>query len=306
MPSLRARLVELVLPLLGIKKFFTEPDKLDRRIAKARTQAPVRPKAKWSKRFDIQEFSSRGFPVVTIEPKGGAQPGATHLLYLHGGGYVLDIAAVHWDSIFKLCERLGASATVPIYRLAPEAKATETLDAMRSLYAEVAERYGAKNVTVMGDSAGGGMTLALAQMLAADGAEMPASLVLYSPWLDATASGDGQKEIEPSDVMLGVSGLEACGQRYAGELPLDDPKVSPLVGSLEGLPPMAIFAGTHDILLVDARRLVEKLQTAGHPPHIYREYKSMFHVWMLFPIPEGKRALDETAAFISEQRKEAA
>ncbi len=154
MTSIRARLVKLALPLLGIKRFFSQPDKFDERIAKLRAAKPVRPRAKWHKRFDIREHASRGFPVVTLEPKGGAQPGAPHLLYLHGGGYVMDIAAVHWDAVADLCERLGASATVPLYPLAPEHKADETLEAMRSLYLELAERYGADHVTVMGDSAG--------------------------------------------------------------------------------------------------------------------------------------------------------
>lgn len=304
MPSLRARLVELALPLLGIKRFFSEPDKLDERIAKLRRQAPIRPRAKWHRRLEITEVTARGFPLVTISPKGGAKPGAPHLLYLHGGGYVMDIAAVHWDTVCRLCEDLGASASVPIYPLAPEVKATQTLAAMRNLYEELVQHYGASNITVMGDSAGGGMTLALAQVIAKDGGELPASLVLYSPWLDATASGDGQKAIESKDRMLAIVGLETCGRLYAGDLPLDDHRLSPLFGPLEGLPPMAIFAGTHDILVVDARRLAEKLDSSGMPDHRYHEYDKMFHVWMLLPIPEGKQALTETARFIREKHEE--
>jgi monoterpene epsilon-lactone hydrolase len=277
MPSLRARLVNLALPLLGIKSFFSEPALLDERIAKLRRKKRVRPRGKWHKRFDITEFTSRGFPVITIEPRGGAKPGAPHLFYL---------------------QELGASATVPIYPLAPELTAKQTLPAMRSLYGELAERYGAKNTTIMGDSAGGGMTLALAQQLAADGGDMPGCLVLFSPWLDATAKGDGQASIEPNDRMLAISGLEACGRRYAGDLELEDPRVSPLFGELDGLAPMAIFAGTSDILLVDARRLVEKLQALGVNNFLYREYKDMFHVWMLLPVPEGKKARAETIDFI--------
>ncbi|MBO6767492.1 MAG: alpha/beta hydrolase [Erythrobacter sp.] len=305
MASIRARLVNFALPLLGIKRFFSEPDKFDERIAKLRAQKPSRPRAKWHKRFAIREFASRGFPVVTIEPKDGARPDAPHLLYLHGGGYVMDIAAVHWDTVADLCERLEASATVPIYPLAPENKAEDVLAAMRSLYHELADRYGAKNITVMGDSAGGGMSLALAQLLKSEGAAMPGSLVLYSPWLDATATAEGQRAIEKRDRMLAVSGLEACGAMYRGDLSVDDPRVSPLFGELEGLPPMAIFSGTSDILLVDGRRLAERLGDEGMPEHIYREYEDMFHVWMLLPVPEGKRARGETVDFIRKYRSAA-
>ena len=302
MPSLRARLVELALPLLGIKRFFSEPGKLDARIAKLREQKPIRPRAKWHKRFAIREDGSRGFPVLTIEPKEGARPGAPHLLYFHGGGYVMDVAAVHYDAVCKLCVELGASATVPLYPLAPEAKALQTLGQMRQLYGEIAERYGAPNITIMGDSAGGGMSLAVAQMVLDDGGDLPGSVVLFSPWLDATASDPGQIAIEPADRMLSVNGLGACGKRYAGNLALDDPKVSPLFGELRGLPPIAIFAGTHDILLVDARRLVRKLTADGMPEHMYREYAGMFHVWMLLPVPEGRQALAETVRFIADHR----
>ncbi len=305
MASIRARLVDLALPLLGIKRFFAEPDRLDERIAKLRARRPVRPRAKWHKRFDIREFASRGFPVVTIEPRGGARPGAPHLFYLHGGGYVMDIAAVHWDTVADLCERLGASATVPVYPLAPENKAPEVLAAMHSLYLELAARHGAQNITVMGDSAGGGMSLALAQMLKADGGLMPGTLVLYSPWLDATATAEGQRAIERRDRMLAVSGLEACGAMYSGDLARDDPRVSPLFGDLEGLSPIAIFSGTSDILIVDGRRLAKRLDEPGMPEHVYYEYKDMFHVWMLLPVPEAKQARSQTVDFIREHRRAA-
>ena len=302
MTSIRARLVNLALPLLGVKRFFAQREKLPERIAKLRQAKPVRPRAKWHKRFAISEFATRGYPVVTITPIGGAQPGAPHLLYLHGGGYVMDIAAVHWDAVMDLCERLGASATVPIYPLAPEHTATEVLDKMEALYRDLAEQYGAANITVMGDSAGGGMALALAQLLKAADEPLPDSLVLYSPWLDASATAEGQRAIEERDRMLAVDGLEACGDMYRGELAIDDPRVSPLFGEFEGLPPMAIFSGTSDILLVDGRRLAQKLEQPGMPDHIYREYEDMFHVWMLLPIPEARRARDETVAFIQAHR----
>ena len=303
--SIRARAIDALLPLLGIKRFFSEPEKLDDRIARLRAQKPVRPRKKWHRQFDVREFASRGFPVVTISPKAGATPGAPHLLYLHGGGYVMDIAAVHWNTVMDLCEALGASATVPIYPLAPESKAKDVLAKMRSLYLELAERYGADNITVMGDSAGGGMTLALAQLVNAEAGPLPGSLVLYSPWLDATGTAEGQAAIEKRDHMLAVNGLMACGDRYRGDLSLDDPRISPLFGDLEDLPPIAIFSGTSDILLVDGRRLAAKLTEEGMPKHAYHEYDGMFHVWMLFPIPEGKRARAETVEFIRGHRKAA-
>ena len=297
MPSLRARLVELVLPLLGIKRLFSQPDRLDARLARARRRKSPRPAAKWHRHFEIEESVFADFPVITMTPRGGARAGAPHILFLHGGGYVLDINALHWDMLARLCNDLGASASVPIYPLAPEAKAGRTLPAMRALYDALAERFGASRLAIMGDSAGAGMGLALAQGLAGDGAQMPGALVLFSPWLDATCSDEQQAAIERSDSMLAQAGLKACAARYAGDIPPADPRLSPLFGTLERLPPVAVFAGTHDILVVDARRFQEKLVAAG-TDHLYREYDGMFHDWMLFPIPEGRQALAETARFL--------
>lgn len=297
MPSLVARLVNFALPLMGIRRFFSEAERLPERIAALRRKPSLRPKAKWQRDFVITQDSTRGYAVVTITPRGADTEDAPHLLYLHGGGYVMDVAAVHWDTVCRLCAMLGASATVPLYPLAPEHKATQVLAAMRALYGDLAHHHGPERITVMGDSAGGGMSLALAQMLKADGGAMPGRLVLWSPWLDATASDPGQRAVESKDRMLAISGLEACGEMYRGELPVDDYRVSPLFGPLEGLPPMAVFSGTSDILIVDGRRLSARLRALGIA-HEYHEYDAMFHVWMLLPVPEGRRALDQTAAFI--------
>ncbi|GAA4043162.1 alpha/beta hydrolase [Parerythrobacter jejuensis] len=299
MPSLQARLVNLALPLLGIKSFFSEPELVDQRLAKARRKKPERPKAKWRNRLEISENDSLGYDVVTIRSPQAGRADAPHLFYLHGGGYVLDVAGVHWDTVCRLCEMLGASATVPVYPLAPEHKAPEILASMRALYGELAEQHGAQNITVMGDSAGGGMSLVLAQMLKADGGAMPGRLVLWSPWLDATATADGQAQIEPKDRMLAQIGLKTCARLYGGDMAPDDPRLSPLFGDLSDLPPIAIFSGSSDILLVDGRRLAAKLGELGKTDFEYHEYDGMFHVWMLLPVPEGKKALAQTAEFIS-------
>jgi acetyl esterase/lipase len=298
MVSIRARMINFTLPLLGIKKLFAEVDKLEGKLVEMRKKPSPKPGKKWQARYDIIEDNARGFETLTFLPKSGLENGAPHLLYLHGGGYVMDIAPQHYDLIGKLCDSLGASATVPLYPLAPEHKATHILATMREVYGELASEYGAKNITVMGDSAGGGMSLALAQMLAKEGAEQPAQLVLYSPWLDATASGEGQAEIEPRDAMLTMGGIKKCGELYRGELAMDDPKVSPLFGDFDGLPPMMIFAGTRDILVADARRLVQRLDGQGSKSHIYHEYPEMIHVWMVFPTPEAHQAIAQTSAFI--------
>ena len=306
MVSLRARVFEFVLPLLGIKRFFSQPDKMDKRISKMRRAKSPRPSKSAHSDFVIGEDTSRGYPLVSLEPRETGEKSGLHLLYFHGGGYVMDIAALHWDAIVKLCSLAGASASVPIYPLAPEVTVQTTLPAMRALYDELAQKYGAGNIAIAGDSAGGGMALALAQDLAKDSEALPNSLTLFSPWVDASASGEGMAAIDPYDKMLSPQGLEACGRRYAGGLDLEDTRLSPLFGKLDDLPPTTIFVGTRDILLVDARRLRDRMEAAGNPPALYREADRMQHVWMILPIPEGAAALEEAASFMRKLHKGAA
>ncbi|MFJ1256964.1 alpha/beta hydrolase fold domain-containing protein [Cupriavidus sp. CuC1] len=137
----------------------------------------------------------------------------------------------------------------------------------------------------MGDSAGGGMALALAQVARDTGRALPGRLVLLSPFLDATGSNPAIDALEPLDPMLSKLGGIECGRVYAGGDPVTLPQVSPIYGSLRGLPPVTLFIGTHDVLLPDCRTYRALAEQQGLPLRYY-EYEGMFHVWMLLPMPE--------------------
>ena len=298
MASLQAEIVRRLLVFTGLKKFFSNAELFEKKLAKERHKGPDKPKKKFLKKYDLQETTQDGYKVFMISSKAGTTSNH-HVLYLHGGGYVLDLAWAHWDFIGRLIEATGTTVTLPIYPLAPESKCAELTLAMQKLFGRIVDQHGAENITVMGDSAGAGMTLTLGQVLRDAGDTQAARLVLLSPWLDATASDPSQSEIEKRDVMLGVKGLEMCAEAYRGDLAVDHPWVSPLFGDMSDLPPVQIFAGTDDILLPDARRLSEKLK-AKHIAHDYQEYADMYHVWMLISIPEGKRAMASIAEFMGE------
>lgn len=297
MASFQAETIRRLLVFTGLKKFFSNADLFEKKLAKERQKGPDKPKKRFLKKHDLKESMQDGFKVFTITPKTG-QKSNHHVLYFHGGGYVLDLAWAHWDFIGRLIEATGATVTLPIYPLAPETKCAELMPAMQKLFSRIIVEYGAENITVMGDSAGAGMTLTLGQVLRDSGGTQAARLILLSPWLDATASDPSQLEIEKRDVMLGVKGLELCAHAYRGDLPIDHPWVSPLFGDMSDLPPMQIFAGTDDILLPDARRLSEKLQSSNIE-HDYHEYADIFHVWMLIAMPEGKRAMTSIVEFMN-------
>ena len=143
------------------------------------------------------------------------------------------------------------------------------------------------------------MALALCQQLRAARSSLPTRLALISPALDLTVSDPRQPEIARVDPLLDIPGSRAAGTWYAGELPLSDPRVSPLCGDLGGLPPIGVWTGTHDLLYPDALRLKSKAHEAGASVSLF-EYDWMFHVWPLLRLPESKEALEQIAMFVQE------
>ena len=246
---------------------------------------------------------------LTIEarPEGGVpvyRVGSRHMelsrvvVFFHGGSYTYEVTFYHWRLIQFLARSVPARVELPIYALAPRATATTTVPNMTDLLQRVIKDAGAENVTVMGDSAGGGMSLAVAQQLLDRGAAQPGRIVLISPWLDISVSDPRQRDIEPRGHMLGIEGLAESGRMYAGDLDLRDPRVSPLFGGLEGLAPIELFTGTDDLLNVDAHRLVDRCREVGQLVHLH-EVAGMQHVYPLLPfVPEAKSAREHIARLV--------
>jgi epsilon-lactone hydrolase len=221
-----------------------------------------------------------------------------HIIYLHGGAYVNSFAPQHWDFMSKLVDMLGCTVTAPNYPHAPEHNVHDVFALLLPLYNELAAVAGSSNITIMGDSSGGGISLALAQRLREDGHSQPGHVVLLSPWLDATLSNPEIAEFDKIDPFLGVEGLKYAGEVYVRDV---DPKsylVSPVYGSLRDLAPVTLFIGTRDILYPDCRKLRDKAAAEGARLN-YREYDQMVHNWMLGPMPEAKHAIKEIVETIS-------
>ena len=140
----------------------------------------------------------------------------------------------------------------------------------------------------MGDSAGGGMTVAIALQLRDRGLAAPSRTVLISRWLDGSLTAPDIPALAAKDHFLAPAGLVAAGELYRGEFPAEDPRVSPINGDFSGLEPITLFSGTHDILHSDAKRFVPLAGEAGVSID-YHEAPGTLHVYPLFPIPEAKR-----------------
>lgn len=236
--------------------------------------------------------------VFTLHPK--SDPSGKHILYLHGGAYVQNFVRQHWFFLASLVEALHCSVTAPDYPLAPEHTYRDSFEMIVPLYRELRASVRGPDLILMGDSAGGGFALALAQYLNDVNIPQPAQLFLLSPWLDLTLSNPQIKEIDPLDPFLGIEGLRKAGISYSGKADSDMYMLSPINGCMEGLPRTYLFIGTRDILVADARKLKGIFQEKNIPLH-YHEYEDMIHVWMFLNFPESKAARSEIIRLIGEQ-----
>jgi acetyl esterase/lipase len=263
------------------------PDLMQARIDQARVK-PVRfaPPARLARSLELATTDLNGVSVYDVQPPGVTP--ARWVCYLHGGSYTFEITPVHWRFISDMVKATSAGFTVPIYRLAPEMVAEQTVPAMTDLVERIIDQRGAESVTLMGDSAGGGMALAVAQQLR-DRGKQPNRIVLISPWLDVTLPEPKAREIEPHDVMLSVDGLRYCGGLYAGALEPTDPRVSPLYGEMTGLAPVDLFIGTHDVLYADVPSLVKAMERDGTQLRVH-EGPKLLHDFPLLALPESREA----------------
>jgi monoterpene epsilon-lactone hydrolase len=202
-------------------------------------------------------------PGVWLRPVNARKGG--RVLFLHGGGYVLGSATAFGSFAGQIATRAGADAFVADYRLAPEhpfpAAIDDAVTSYRGLVADGAER-----IVVVGDSAGGGLALALLSILAAqleNGALQPVGAAVMSPWTDLALTGasfDSRAEVDP---IFTRGTLVALANLYLQGHDASDPKASPLYARLAGPPPIRIDVGNDEVLLDDSRRYAELAQAAG-------------------------------------------
>ncbi|MBS3024349.1 MULTISPECIES: alpha/beta hydrolase [Acidiphilium] len=239
-----------------------------------------------------------GVPGEWVEPAFGAPPAMT-VLYLHGGGYVVCSAESHRPVTGGLARR-GLRVFAADYRLAPAHPFPAAVDdgfaAFRGL---VAQGHDPASLAIAGDSAGGGLALAVALRVREAGMAMPARLVLFSPWTDLAGTGRSAVENRRCDPMIQGGRIAEGARPYLAGTDPYNPFASPLYADLAGLPPILVHVGAREVLLDDSVRLHEKALAAG-VDSLLRIWPVVPHAWPIFQaiLPEGRAALDESAAFI--------
>ncbi len=267
----------------------------------ARASDPARERARfdrWAARLfpppgDVRATETAlGCPALRLDPPGA---GDGMLLYFHGGAYLTGSPRSHAGLAGALARRAGVPAVLPRYRLAPEHPAPAAFDdALAAWQALRRQGRAAGRIVLGGDSAGGGLALALLAHLCAAG-EPPAGAFAFAPWTDLTLSGASLRENAARDHYLPAGRLaEVCDMVLQGLDPAD-PRVSPLFARFLDPPPVLIHVAGTEILRDDALRLTGPLPRAE-----IRRAADLPHVWPFFHalLPEARATLDETAAFV--------
>jgi acetyl esterase/lipase len=226
------------------------------------------------------------------------QPGH-YILFLHGGGYFAGAPALYRHISWRFAAAARAQFIAIEYRLAPEhpfpAAVDDALQAWRALLSEGANP---SRCAIMGDSAGGGLALALALRSRDAGVPLPGALVALSPWTDLAITGDSAQP-PAADPMLHSEHLAELAEQYLGGADPRNPYASPLYGDPRGLPPTLLHVGGDEILRDDSVRMAQRMREAGCNVTL-EVWPRMPHVWHAFaPImPEGRRAIARVGAFI--------
>lgn len=257
--------------------------------------------ANFEHKYRVERWDAAGEPVVTLHPRSG--PGEWHMLYFHGGGFVLPMFKEHWPLAAAMVDRLGCSVSLPLYPVVPEHSYAAADAQADAAFATIAQSHDPAKIILNGDSAGGHMALSLALRLARAGGPQPGKLALFAPWLDVTAADEAIKAVEPHDVMLRIESLRACGEIWAGDRDTSSPECSPLFTSKEELallPPTRIWTGRHDLFIIDSRTFTGRLREAGVDAKLY-EYEGAPHVFMaITPTREAKDVFGLLADFLDQ------
>ena len=229
----------------------------------------------------VQHTTYNGMQVVQITP---AHPSGNYVVAIHGGAFILPPSIFHWLDYTVMAYQTGATIEVPIYPLLQQGGTAGTVvPQMAGFINHEVSTLRASHVSVIGDSAGGNLALAATEYMVQQGETVPASMVLLSPWLDLTMSNPNIALVQ--DPLLPLGPAQVIGREWAGNLPVTDPMVSPLKGSLSGLPPTYVYSGNLDILSPDVLVLQHEAAIAGAPINFVLG-NGEIHDWIILT-PDG-------------------
>jgi len=285
--SFMAGLTDLVLVLQHRSDKFTYPDVCEAVLAE-KAEVNQEPVVIEKAKFGISVREERLDALQTFIYNDQEHPAQT-VFYFHGGAFINQPNGQQTTMAARTAHETGCEVVLMVYPKEPVYDCETACDLCLSYYRSYIEENDCGKIVLMGDSAGGGLALALAELIRDEGAVMPEELILISPWVDLTMSNSALADYVELDPMLGIDGLRMMGEVWANGLEMTDPRVSPVYGELSGLCRVTLTTGTWEVLYPDTMLLAEKLQAAGVDCNLIVGER-MIHCYPICPIPEAKAA----------------
>ena len=220
-----------------------------------------------------------GRKIFTLTPKIKNEK-EKYILYFHGGSYIAETSEEHWNFLESIVKDTGYTVILPDYPLAPKYTYEDVFTMIEPLSKDIIAKIDTEDLIMMGDSAGGGMALALEEKLGEEGQKLPSKLILISPWLDTKLTNPKIDEVQKLDKDLNKEALKIAGVAYSGKNGGDSYLVNPINGPLDKLKNVIIYTGTYDILNPDVSLLVEKAKEQN-VDIVVKEYIGMEHIWIV-------------------------
>ena len=292
-PSLSYYLVLLVLKLKSLKKDFSE-DPID--FKKIRKEDVHQPKSGFLKEHKVRDLKIIKTLVTEIKAKDNSDK---LLIFIHGGAFISGPAQHHWDSIEEIVKHTDQTVWMCDYPKAPENKIVEISENIDAVYEKALAIYQAEQITLIGDSVGATLIIALIQRLVLKNNELPRKIVLVSPVMDATLSNPKIDEVDKIDPMLSKAGVSSAKKMCVENNDFNNPMISPINGSFDNFPETILFLATNDITYPDQQLAVQKMIEANTTIEVI-EGEKMPHIWPFLPIMrEAKTALKKIISLLN-------
>jgi acetyl esterase/lipase len=285
--SLTYFLTLFVLKLKGLKKIFSEnPVKYK----KLRKEDVLKPKGAFFKQFITANFTISNTQITEVSRDAASNK---LLVFIHGGAFISGPGKHHWDTIQEIAKKTNHTIWMCDYPKAPENKISELSKNIDLVYSAALEKYESNHITLLGDSVGGTLIMALTQRLIRNNQRLPLKIIVVSPVMDASMCNPAIKEIEKIDPLLAIKGLVSAKKMCAENNDLKSEMISPLYGSFENFPHTILFVASNDITYPDQLLTVQKLRDANVHLELI-EGENMPHIWPFLPVmKEAKTALNE-------------
>ena len=292
--TLRASVYEVVL-----RRRYANPRTPEEEVARLEAK-----RDKGEKPYALPDDLKFSVPIEAADRDGtqvfvlnGDAPRDVIALYLHGGAYINPFNAYQWRFMDRLAAEADCPVVAPAYRLAPFATYADAYADLTALYRDLLDKNPDSRIALMGDSAGGGLALGLAEYWRDEGLPLPDRLILFSPWVDVSMDNSDILPLTAIEPILHLELVKLHGIYWAGGQDTHHWQVSPLYGDMEGLPPVTLYCGTRELLLPDISLAADKLAAAGNDVDLHVA-RGLNHDYPLMPIPDAEPAVREAIAIV--------